>query len=181
MVGDRQEFAAGRKAHVADPAERFVDGISRRNFQMRLRGCTGTNHRQRLAICGPVGPEDFVDHFPRSTASERNAGQSSRLTEGGDVRRMKGDGHLTLGGDGEDLRIWHAYGTGVGAVEAGGEDFLRLPFPGGAVDNGLAVGREAGGPNGAVAEGDFVESRIRKGDRTAMREAVNCRPGRQQE
>src|SRR5579862_9859257 len=85
MVGNGQKFAVGGKAHMASPAQRFVNDIPGWELQAGVSSVGFASNREGLAIWRPIGPEHFVDDFAGRTSSQRNARQRSNLTEATDI------------------------------------------------------------------------------------------------
>ena len=158
MVGEGDEVSFGRDARVANPStglvERFSDGILK-----AVAAAHVANHREAGAVGSPVGPLDLLKHFARSASGERGAGQRAHAYPGTDGFAVQQHRHFGCGRDGHELGTAEAHGARLGGLGTRGEDVDGLALPGGAVEDGLSVGSEAGGANAAAAEGELTVDR----------------------
>ena len=151
VVEERHAPAVPRDARVRDPAARLEEDAAHRVLEPPQRPRVA-HHRKALSVRGPVGLLDALEDLPRGAAAERHARERPGALPPDREPPAEGEHELAGRRDGEDVGARHAHRAGLAGVEPHGEDVDRLALPRRPVDDGLAVGGEAGGEHGAAPE-----------------------------
>ncbi len=145
---------------MADPAAGFIQGFADGKLQAVL-AAHFADYRQTVSVGRPVCPMHILQHLAWGAARQRHARQGPVEDHVLHLPAVEQDGHLAGGGDGQDLRPGNPQRARLRAAHAGGENFAGFSFPGGAVHDGLPIGREARHADDAPAIGQQVVERRR--------------------
>src|SRR5215471_10776668 len=150
MVGKGDHVPLGGDARMTNPAAGFVERFADGEFET-VEASVIADHGKVVAVGGPIGPLHLFENFAGSTAHKRRSRQSSHAHPGADGFGVDEHSHLRCRRNRKKLGAAEAHGAGFGGFGPGGEDVDGATLPGGAVENGLTVGCEAGGTNAAAA------------------------------
>ncbi len=142
MVDERDRPPVRRYPHVADPAGGFEEDLPDRVLEA-ARVAGESHHRQSLAVGRPVGVLDVFEDFSGRAAGERHARERPGGLEAEQMPAVERERQLALRRHGEKIGAGEAEGARLGAVGSRGEDLHGPALPRRAVDDRLAVRREA--------------------------------------
>src|SRR6266851_6298075 len=142
MIEESDLIALRRDSGMTDPAPGFEQNFANGKFQA-VGGAYSAHYGQFLAVRRPVSPERVFQKGARRSSALRRAGESPT---GGTMSHhggLHGKGQFSRGRDGEQISSWQVKGTRFGAVNLIGKQLQRVAVPFRAIDDRLAVGREA--------------------------------------
>src|SRR5215831_1914151 len=138
--------------------ERLADGIFKAVHAAEI-----THDKKARSIWRPVSPLHVFENLARSSACERSTRQSALRDPSANRFAVQQNCHLRCGRNRHQLSSAQTHGARFGSFGAGREHIHWIPLPSGAVENGLTIGCETGGPNTAAAKGELAVKRRLRG------------------
>ena len=159
--------------HVADRPIRLVERLADRILQPDL-SVDPAGDRELRAIRRPGGRLHVFQDVPRGAPFQPGPREGSRLVEESLETGVAQKRELARRRDGQEFSGRQIERSRLGRSRPRREDALRIAVPGRAVDDRLAVGGKASGPDDAAAKADLCPVRQRRLAKGAERSA--CPP-----
>ena len=141
MLESRDQRSVGGNAHEAIHKDRLLQGSADRVLQL-LFASDGSNDRHFPSVRGPIRGEHVSEQLLRGIAPEGKLGERAHAERTAKADALLEDREIPVGGHGKDHRLLDSERSRFDRVRPDGEELRVLAVPGGAVYDGLTVGRE---------------------------------------